>query len=224
MNCIEVEPKTCSCCDKPGFTIDLHEKKNYSSHPDCCPGTDYDCANYKILGYNKPKCDWGFKDVNKLGLEINKDFCRSGCGWITQDPRLFSAGKLQETPLDHPPLIDAVANGKNIYDCNDYSLGFYKNYKDINAGQIKYYTSNATANPYFHPVFTTETCVEKRIFKDPMDSYKPQYRRINNNSNLSPYTFINDTLCHRESIMESLMDKMNRQSWSARWESSEAPC
>ena len=161
---------------------------------------------------------------NSFGLKYTPGFFPTktacGTGFTTIfDPRLVRADG-QKISLDRPPLWGQVSMDK-IYDkqFQDYGKN-YRNYRDINTGQIQYYFDLGDANPYFQPLYVIQSDVTHRVFKDPMDSLKVYYDKKPINEtlrNISDYQDTRDTLSFREDIMSKQSEKMNRNDWTRRW-------
>lgn len=204
-----------------------------------CDFYNYNSCDSKNIEFKK-----GFEPSNKKGIDIlnpqvinqglGKDFQRRdnfGCkkSFVSTDPRLIRQPSNTFLSLDRPAYDGNYGKIKlsdiNTNKCLTDSNTNYKTYSDIDLGQITYYIDKSIEDPYFEPNFINNTQITGEIFKDPMDSLKPQYirqPRIYNplkkkdkfQGNLS---YIEDTLEHREDIMSLQMRKQNQQKWSSRW-------
>jgi hypothetical protein len=147
---------------------------------------------------------------------------------MSMDPRLVSAWRGLRYPLDQAP-IDETVQLKNIYskDLNEYGKR-YKDYSDINAGDITYYNNKSIEDAFFKPVFGEQAQTIGIMYKDPMGAMKPEYKRIplkatdpltQNTCNYKPYCLssIQDSQTFRESIMASQMAQQNQTKYTARW-------
>ena len=153
------------------------------------------------------------------------DFFRiPGGGFLSTDPRLISAAHDgHRTVLDRPPIFGEIKL-KDIYTdplLENYGKR-YRNYADINVGQIMYYFDDAIAGTYFNPIFANESIAMGRNYSDPMNGIKPSYERIPiKNKFKKGYTgglsFINDTNESREDLISLQMREINRSKYSARW-------
>jgi hypothetical protein len=93
-------------------------------------------------------------------------------------------------------------------------------YDDIKNGQITYYTDSSTDQPFYAPVYTLSSTVDKVIRKDPMDSVKPEYIRTPITSTMNSVSrdqFTKDALSHREDIMSLQQNLYNRTKWTSKW-------
>lgn len=149
--------------------------------------------------------------------------------FISPDPRgINSIRGMEYTRVDRPS-INGNVQLKNIYKkkWNDYGVGS-KPYSEINDGQIMYYTDKSIANAFFSPVYGTTAKETPILFKDPMDSMKPEYNRepVINTENPAtqcvecyPYclSWMQDTQSHREDLMSYQMRKRNQERWMPRW-------
>lgn len=133
------------------------------------------------------------------------------------DPRLvnpiYGPSPLQ---LDRAPYTGAVRLNE-IYTKNLDNYGQnYKNYKDIDAGQIQYYVDNDITDTLSLPNFTIRSNVKNTVFQTPMGGLWPTYDATpltKNHTYISPQQFTRDTVYQREDIMSRQMSKMNRQSF-----------
>lgn len=150
--------------------------------------------------------------------------------YISADPRLAYTPRAQRLELDRPPFrtshtMDEIAHDRSL----DRYGQDYRDYKDIRAGQIVYYTSDALDSPFYPPIFSNTARIVGYDYTDPMGSSKPQYFRepLTNpdylHTDRGPYSYphmlswIRDTNEHREDLMASQMRKRNQQRWSPRW-------
>jgi hypothetical protein len=144
--------------------------------------------------------------------------------WSSLDSRLIST---THTPnfsnaqkLDSAPYTGEVPLSK-IYDKNLTNYGKkYKSYKDIHAGQIRYYFDKDLTPVLYDPLFVIPSNVTSQLFVDPMSSRKFQTVRdpiLENNRNVSEYQFDRDQMEFRESIMHSQMAVMNQQDFNHVW-------
>jgi hypothetical protein len=149
-------------------------------------------------------------------------------GWVYENPLTYDAPRAQRLVFDRPTYTGQVNVGNVCQDeiyspaYSDYGKG-YKNYMDINAGQIQYYLNGNGVDAYTSPVFSTPSTVSTRLFVDPMRIVKPQYDR----QPLTPYSWkqpydgcdsaTHDTLEFRQDLMARQMRKRNQQTWEYRW-------
>ena len=177
--------------------------------------------------------------LNKVGLKRANDFIEIHCPsdsrkcpgtvYTSNDPRLLDVPRNIRLNLDVPPLDsnfdinglkkDAIYNPKL---CN-YGTG-YRNYEDVNSGQISYYIDSSISDPYYRPNFVIDSDVQHYVLKDPMGAFKPQYIRKpltpfikERNDNENILKNINDSTRFREDIMEGQMRKRNEMRYESRW-------
>ena len=144
--------------------------------------------------------------------------------WSSLDSRLISTTHtpnfLDPQTLDSAPYTGEVPLSQ-IYDKNLTNYGKkYKSYKDIHAGQIRYYLDKDLTPVLFDPLFVVPSNVTSQLFVDPMSSRKFQTIRdpvLENNRNVSEYQFDRDQIEFRESIMHSQMAVMNQQDFNHVW-------
>jgi hypothetical protein len=187
--------------------------------------------------------DDSLSNINHMGIQLDPHYkqieCPSSKGckktWVGNNPLLFDPRRNIITKLDRPPYTGDVPVG-NVCKDQIYTEYFkqygknYRNYSDINAGQIQYYTDSSLSDAYFKPVFVNPAVVNHRVFKDPMGATKPAYDR----QSLVPYdwnqcdkqacdSFTHDQVEFREDLMARQMRKMNEQDWQLRWSAPKAP-
>jgi hypothetical protein len=145
------------------------------------------------------------------------------------DPRLYNNANNDLITLNLPPItseiyLDQLLTDKSL---NNYGQN-YTSYSDINAGQIMYYIDRSEEDPITLPVFALSADVTGNVYKDPMDSFKPEYIRkplTCDNPIGAPtrtdyqggLSFMEDTLNFREDIISKQMAKQNQMSWNLRW-------
>lgn len=135
----------------------------------------------------------------------------------SRDPRLISSTLPQQLTLDTPPLDSSINPDQVNKDpsLNNYGKN-YTSYKDINAGTISYYIDTSIQDTFFNPLFSIPSYNTSIIYKDPMDSEKPQYYRTpvytnnyidlpNNKNFFGSLSWIQDSTSHREDIMARQM-------------------
>jgi len=185
-----------------------------------------------FLSENQPKKNEGYTYLNQQALldKYSTEFknINSENKWVSQDPRLISAARgNQVLMLDRPPIdgrisLDSISTDKRL---DNYGKS-YRTYSDINAGHITYYVDNSIKDPFFEPIYTIPTHITGKLYKDPMDSFKPQYERqfstkdpINSEKCLynGCLSWMEDSQEHREDLMSKQMRKHNEQRWQNRW-------
>lgn len=167
--------------------------------------------------------------LNKLGIKPNPCFYSINCPnssyctnlYISHDPRLLDVRRNILTKLDRPPL-EGNTLLQDVYNIRNSKL-YYSDYNNINTGQIQYYVDKSISEPFYDPSFNIPSYNIGTLYKDPMDSIKPQYERIpiiNKKDGYNTYsclTWINDSSEFREDIMSKQQRKNNQQKYSARW-------
>ena len=184
-----------------------------------------------FLSKNQPEKNKGYTVLNPNAL-LNKyatDFKFINNQYVCQDPKLISNSRGDQVlTLDRPPIdgsipLDQISSHKSL---ENYGKK-YRTYSDINAGHITYYIDKSIQDPFFEPIFTIPANVTGELYKDPMDSFKPQYERhflkkdpINSTS--CSYngclSWIEDSQEHREDLISRQMRKHNEQRWESRWQ------
>ena len=128
--------------------------------------------------------------------------------WWTQKHSAFEAGAGTVSPDD---VYDPTSNGHG-----DHTRSYY----DPNFGQVKYYYGDVSTLRGSSGNFIGRSKIDHMEFQDPMSKVLPDFQR----RRIEPMTrelvqnkWVADTTAHRESIMESLMKKRNRESWQQRY-------
>lgn len=153
------------------------------------------------------------------------------CGpvvYASTDPRLIDVARSLAITLDRPPVTDNVRLDE-IYtreDLKGYGQN-YKDYKDINAGQILYYNDKSIEDPFITPLFGTQANATGYMYQDPMGGLKPHYERkpftshnplnTKNTNYTGNLSFISDTNAHREDLLAHGLWRRNQQAYNTRW-------
>lgn len=190
--------------------------------PDSC-GHLYKVGNSYQLMKETPQ-DIFF--LNKLGLSPMPDYKIvpnpvGGSGYFYgSDGRVVDAARNIRMVLDQPAKVGAV-NMDNVYDIDNRGYaGIYETYANLNNGQIAYYVDPSISQPFFEPVYTLSSMVDKTIRVDPMDSPKPEYIKTPISSTLNSVSrdqATRDQLSFREDLMSRQQNLYNRTSWTNRW-------
>ena len=237
--CYEGRPKNSFPKDNKGVPTNLSVRRQPLNQPPIPEYFDfYNTRKFKQTQEPHPRTGgyWfnpqaykeapGFKAFNAPCKPCNNTV------YTAYDPRLLNSATGDIITLDRPPTESTVRLA-DVYNENLRGYGKnYKDYRDINAGQITYYIDKSIEDPYFSPLFQISSYVEGEVYQDPMNSMKPAYYRQplvssdplkNNMRNFSKLTSINDSTSFRENLMGGtsnaggLMATMNRQKYSARW-------
>ena len=156
-----------------------------------------------------------YSAINQNQLKFAKDFFPTGDGTFTSlDPRLIDVMRGYRMDLN-VPTFDSTYHDKERQ-TDTIRPESYPSYKEIDGGQVFYYSDKYLRQPYFSPNFQLRSGVSPSIFQDPMGSLKPQYERIpiTNSAYISDYTSDQDQISFREDIMARQMRTMNQQSYS----------
>jgi len=184
-----------------------------------------------------PPSDWRELNSQAYTDKMSPDFQRTKCApskgcnnpsYLSMDPRLFSSTRADYLPLDRPP-INGNVQLKDVYSDSfeNYGIG-YKQYKDINDGQIVYYTDKSIAPAFYKPVYSEPADEIISLYQDPMGAMKTVADRrpiINTNNPMVskakfyPYCLsdIQDSQSFREDIMALQQRKNNQSKWTVRW-------
>jgi hypothetical protein len=164
--------------------------------------------------------------INQMGLHAMPDYRESqnaigGRGYeYYRDGRVIDSARSFRMVLDQPANVGAVDMDQvSEFDNRNYGSQ-YRSYEDIKNGQIVYYIDKDTAQPFYHPVYTLPSYVDKTIRIDPMSSVRPEYTKTPMSSTLhhvSNDQATRDALSHREDIMSKQQNLYNQTSWTNRW-------
>jgi hypothetical protein len=204
---------------------------NLGLYSGTCPLPQNNGHLYKLSNYYEPMPEYKqeIKFLSKMGLTqmpdykvVNNPLQNELDGYFyPSDSRVIDPVRNIKTILDKPAEVgsvdmDLVGN----FDNSNYG-SVYRTYSDIKNGQIAYYVDPSISQPFFAPVYTISSYVDKIIFKDPMDSVKPEYIKtpvtstLNSTEPCSQTT--RDALFFREDLMSRQQNLYNRTSWTNRW-------
>jgi hypothetical protein len=201
---------------------------NLGLYSGCCPLPNTNGHLYKVNEYYEPMPEYkrDAKFISQLGLTPMPDFkivdnSIGGKGvYYPSDGRIVEAVRDIKTILDKPAETGSVnMDLVSTFDNSNYGA-VYRTYSDIKNGQISYYVDPSVSQPFIAPVYTLSSYVDKTIFKDPMDSIKPEYIKRPLTSTLYSSSSLQDTrdaLSFREDIMSKQQNLYNRTSWVNRW-------
>lgn len=233
-------PKSsCACCVSSSSS-DFADKGNPTSMSvkNCKTPEFLECHNNPVFKHgNEPTYEDGVLILNpelynqhkaKGFTErecSNRNFCN--VSYYTPDPRLYDSARSQTLTLNKPPITGELKISEiNTDPLLDGYGQHYKNYSDINAGQVTYYIDKSIQDVEFPPVFTTQATVVGKLYKDPMGSIKPAYTRIptfceNPVKDRGPFegslSWMQDSNFHRQDLLSKQMWKINQQKYSSRW-------
>lgn len=158
--------------------------------------------------------------INRLGLTPMTDYHlqKDGTVFYGWDSRVVDARGMR-LHLDQPAKVGAVAMD-DVYKIDNSGYGgVYQTYSQMNNGNIAYYVDQSVSQPFFDPVYTLSSNVEKNILLDPMTNPKPNYTKYVNSTLKSVVDdqFARDQLSFREELMSRQQNLYNRTSWTNRW-------
>ena len=90
----------------------------------------------------------------------------------------------------------------------------------MNNAQITYYVDPSISQPFFNPVYSLSSQVDKAIFVDPMNSCYPEYKKTvitSSFNNLPVDQKTKDTLFYREDLMSRQQGGHLKSNWTARF-------
>ncbi|MFO0089870.1 MAG: hypothetical protein ACK518_03630 [bacterium] len=169
----------------------------------------------------------GNRAIGVMGPSLNQTEykeVRSACGrkgYEGTNPLLMDSMRGERLILDRPPLESNI-HWTNVYrrEIDNYGRN-YRDYNDINAGQISYWVEKRP-EVYVPPIFKNPTTVVHTIMTDPMDIKHPHFERIPIDT--CPWScdssdcdsFTHDQVEFREQIMASQMRRENERDYKYR--------
>lgn len=192
--------------------------------------------NYPLNSSYKPM-NWHSQtrsNLNQDGLQISKNTLinsengetitdDSPCIGFTYKPdaRTKDPYRGLQTILDQPSKVGFDGSVSDTFDIKNSKYGgIYKNYPAIQNGQITYYIDESISQPFFNPVYSLTSYVDKTIFVDPMGSHKMYYNKIpvtSSFNNMKVDQATKDEIFHREDITSRQQSLWNRSNWTARF-------
>ena len=175
---------------------------------------------YQPMNHEKQQISF----LNKLGLtpmtdyHITKDEEGKQTYFYGFDSRMVDARGMRMS-LDKPAMVGAV-DMDDVYKIDNSGYGgVYQTYGDINNGNIAYYVDQSVSQPFFDPVYTLSSTVNKTVIMDPMTNPKPEYSKMVDSTLRSVVDdqYARDQLTFREELMTRQQDLYNRTSWTNRW-------
>ncbi len=171
------------------------------------------------------------RDGTAVPVTTNMPGCANG--WVSPNPITYDVQRAIQTVFDAPVYTGQVNVGNTCQDeiytpqYRMYGKG-YRNYMDINSGDVQYYLDNSRVEPYTTPDFITPATVTNQLYVDPMGQVKPEYNRVpltDYSWNRAPQTgqysacdsYTHDTLEFRQDLMARQMRRMNQQNWAYRF-------
>ena len=119
-----------------------------------------------------------------------------------------------------PDPIPNIEQNLYIYkDADKYNAKVYNSFSEIRGGHINYYLNRRQIEDVFSaPVFTNKSFITASRYKDPMSSFKPEYKRHQvENNNEGQLTWIQDTCENREEMIALQMNRLNRTRYDPKW-------
>ena len=203
-------------------------------------------SNHEYQGFDIKPFNYSKTQQNKTGYNIlnpqayknkySKDFDRiqveGQTVYITSKPdgsvkSNFHNGQytLMDVPYRDSGLAFSELDKMYSDEFNEYKTG-YRNYNNIEGGDIIYYTNKQNEEPFFSPVFSSDFSTTSVMYKDPMGGLTPQYiRKPNKDTNkITPrktfdysLSWIEDSNEMREDIIARQLQKLNKNRWDQRW-------
>lgn len=224
----------CNSCECNGKIFPIEgAKTNLAVNGNCGWPKDFNCHSY--INYKNTKQPSFLPDPIER-VNINENFgLDKAIQFFEYDKGTCGVKKQYFSPYD-ARLVDPIRNMRTMFDTPPYDAyipieeihtkkvhektGFYKDYSDIHSGQIQYYYVKNIAEPYASPNYVLNAKVQYNLFKDPMDSVKPEYVRepsLFSNKMISKDRSTQDTLTFREDMFERLSRINNQQDYVLRY-------
>jgi hypothetical protein len=236
-------PKSsCNCyqCTHNKYTVPTKGTPTNMSVRNCNFPKYFECYDNKFFRQDEePRLQKGQTILNPLVLtqKYASDFQEITCPqascprkqYASMDPRLVSASHSgQVLTLNLPPITSDTKLETLLHDTSldKYGQG-YRDYTDVNAGQIMYYVDKEQEDPYYTPNFVTSATATGVLYQDPMGAMKPRYNRkpltddnpigSERNNYEGGLSWIQDSLSHRQDLMSLQMRKRNQERYEPRW-------
>jgi hypothetical protein len=167
-----------------------------------------------------------------LGIKKTMCFDERGCGYTRKmDGRLKDSARNQLLELNSPPYEGDIGHLRNVYSdkLKNYHTGYYKSYRDINSGQIQYYSNSELSGAFPRRTgnYVVRAQEDYTIYKDPMDGVELRTNRFPLTEKRPAYlcgpNFIKDSINHREDLMAKQSYFFNKNSFEARYGNSFKP-
>jgi len=157
--------------------------------------------------------------LNRLGLTPMTDYHKKDNTYVYGGDSRMVDTRGMRLALDQPAKVGAV-NMDDVYKIDNIGYGgVYSSYSSMNNGNIAYYVDSSISQPFYDPVYTLSSTVEKSVFVDPMNNPKPEYKKTVDSTLYSVVNdqYARDQLSFREDLMSSQQNLYNRTSWTNRW-------
>ena len=157
--------------------------------------------------------------LNRLGLTPMTDYHKKDNTYVYGgDSRMVDARGMRLV-LDQPAKVGSV-HMDDVYKIDNSKYGgIYESYSDMNNGNVAYYIDHSISQPFYDPVYTLSSTVEKNIYVDPMNNPRPFYKKTVDSTLRSVVNdqYARDQLFFRENLMSTQQNLYNRTSWTNRW-------
>lgn len=164
---------------------------------------------------NECKDDNVYTYLNKRGVEQSPYFVQEKDGkYISKKPdgRMIDSSRSYQQELDIKPIQvvynlihDNVSGNPEL---KDYGKN-YKNYSTVTGGQIQYYIDK-DEEAFNSPVYAAKTKATGIMYKDPMDSIKPQFDKQYPTESFTGLSWLDDSCSFRDDII-SKQQRVNNQ-------------
>lgn len=170
----------------------------------------YDISEEK----NKAEAD-AEENMNKI-LSSKTSRFQSNChsfNPISTDNQMSYACNYKPNPI--PRLENLYTNKED----NKIIPQQYNTYSNIKGGEITYYPTRRTVIDNFTaPNFQNKAYISATLYKDPMGTMKPEYKRtLVKNNVCNTLSYMKDTCEWREQLMATQMNKDNRTRYDNKW-------
>jgi hypothetical protein len=181
---------------------------------------------YKILNSKLVQNKYNTNDFDKINVDGKNVYITNKLYGSVKSS--FHDGQYTLVDVPYRDSNVNISQIDKIYgdDFNGYTTN-YKNYNQIEGGDITYYVNRENAVPFISPLFSSDFNTTSVLYKDPMGGVRPVYIRQPNKPtnklterNTFEYglSWVEDTNEHREDMMARNLQKINKNRWTPRWE------
>lgn len=147
---------------------------------------------------------------------LSDEYTSTERGWSGTNPLLVNNVTGDRILLDRPHYHTGIPKDIHSPEMRHYGK-YYSSYKDISAGDIRYWYPDHPDQVYSYPVYTLKNDTRHILRRDPMGGIRPEYPRTLTDNKIICDRDTTDTLRHREDLISLQSRKRNEQSYEHRW-------
>lgn len=192
---------------------------------------------YKIETIIEPNSNMKdeIKYINNLSHNVDNDYKKTKILGSNLDGYKYMGNRNDSSSKSIYSLYDTVyldkkpnkgiINIDNIYNIDNSNYGgIYKDYSDINSGNVKYYVRPSLTQIRNNNVYSKSGIISKMLYKNPQMTIKPDYLykplfNDNNSEPMNPFLIkdVQHTLNNREELISLQTRNMDNNSYSKRF-------